>query len=761
MLMNERYKDSTLAPLERAKDLLSRLTLREKVGQLNQRLYGFTSYKRMGDTITLTNHLTDEVDYFGGLGTLYGLYRADPWANKDFTTGITTKMAAKAYNTVQAYVIGKSRFGIPALMSGECPHGHQALDGYLLPVNLAMGATFNPFLVEAAYKVCGKQMKSMGVDLGLISALDVLRDPRWGRSEECYSEDPYLSSKMAESAVKGCQSEDVIAVIKHFCAQGEGTGGINASAARIGERELREIHLPSTKAAVKAGAGGVMAAYNEIDGLPCHASSHLLKDILRDEFGFEGIVMADGVAIDRLDVLTGDNAASGALALKSGITMSLWDTAFSKLEEATLKGYVSESDIDEAALTILTLKFEQGLFEHPYLSESNHPNAFTYAHYEESLNLARESVVLLKNEAKVLPLHKDQLKSIAVIGPNADAIYHQLGDYTPPLREGEGVTLLEGIRNLVGNEVEVKYAKGSAIMDGSTQELKEAIAVARSCDLVILALGGSSSRFQGAKFDTNGAAIIGEERLQMDCGEGVDCADLNLCGLQNELADRIFALGKPTVTVVIAGRPYTIPSIAAKTDALLYGFYPGPMGGTALAEILFGQVNPSGRLPVSIPRSIAQLPVCYNAKASYPILTYHNEVPSPLFTFGEGLDYTTYSYSNIALTETKMTKEALLNGATFTLTLDITNTGNHDGKPVPMLYIKDLQASTIRRIKELKAFSKQPIHAGQTRTFSLTLDAEKLSLWNANMQFELEKGTFELLLEDKGKLIGTYFIEVI
>ncbi|MDD3867859.1 MAG: glycoside hydrolase family 3 N-terminal domain-containing protein, partial [Eubacteriales bacterium] len=291
------YQDVSLSSAERARDLLGRLTLREKVGQLNQRLYGFQSIQRDGDALSVNEETLAEIRHFGGLGTLYGLYRADPWSGRTQDNGITPELAAKAYNLVQRTVLEQSRFGIPALLSEECPHGHQALGGYLLPVNLAMGATFDPQLVEQAFAVCGRQLKSMGTDFALMSVLDMLRDPRWGRSEECYSEDPYLASCLAAAAVRGCRSAGVEVVAKHLCAQGETTGGVNASAARIGPRELREIHLPAVEAAVAAGARGFMAAYNEIDGVPCHANTWLLRDYLRDELGFAGLVMADGGAI--------------------------------------------------------------------------------------------------------------------------------------------------------------------------------------------------------------------------------------------------------------------------------------------------------------------------------------------------------------------------------------------------------------------------------------------------------------------------------
>ena len=366
----EAYKNPQLTPEERAEDLISRMNLREKIGQLTQRLYGFGIYTRNGDEITFSDEFYQEVERYSGLGTLYGLYRADPWANKNFETGLDGALSPKARNMVQKYVIEHSRFGIPVLMSTECPHGHQALDGYLLPVNLASGATFSPEVLAEAAKISAKQLKEMGVDLALISCLDMLRDPRWGRSEECFGEDPYLASRMGEAVVKAVQNEGVDVVAKHMCAQGETTGGVNASAARIGMHELREIHLPPVKACVDAGVTSFMAAYNEIDGVYCHGNRWLLTDLLRNEYGFQGFVMSDGVAIDQLDAVTGDRTASGALALNAGVDMGLWDTGFQQLEEAVEQGLVAEAKIDEAAKRILTVKFRRGLFENPYVPET-------------------------------------------------------------------------------------------------------------------------------------------------------------------------------------------------------------------------------------------------------------------------------------------------------------------------------------------------------------------------------------------------------
>lgn len=744
----DKYKDKNLSPKERAMDLTERLTLREKVGQLNQKLYGFKCYERKADKVEIAKCFKDEVEKWGGLGTLYGLYRADPWADKDYSSGLTGEIAIKTYNEMQKYVIEHSRFGIPMLMSSECPHGHQALDGYLLPVNLAVGATYNPELAESGFEVVGKQLREMGVDFALTSMLDVLRDPRWGRSEECYSEDPFLSAGFAAAVTKGLRKTGIEVVSKHFCAQGETTGGVNASAARIGEREVREIHFLPMKSAVKAGTTGVMAAYNEIDGVPCHANDWLLNDVLRKEFGFDGIIMADGVAVDRLDVLTdGDLAENAALALNAGVQISLWDESCSKLEEAVERGLVSEEKLNEAVTKVLEVKFARGLFENPCIEENALTNYNDETKYPQSLEIARQSAVLLKNDG-ILPLNKNKEINIAVIGPNADEIYRQLGDYTPPLRDGFGTTVLKGICDEF-TCAKVNYSVGCNICDEDTSLIYEAKALAEISDVVILALGGSSSRFSGAKFDTNGAAVLGD-KLQMDCGEGVDSSRLELPGVQNELAEAVFSVGKPVVSVIISGRPHAIPEIAEKSNALLWSFYPGPWGGKAIAEILSGKINPSGCLPVSIPRSTGQLPVYYNARASYEKMHYSDCEDSPLFAFGYGLNYTSFK-AKVNQNTDKLTIDEINNGKSLVLKCEIENTGNSDGFAVLQLYIHGHSGSIVRRCKELKSFKKIWLKVGEKKEVSLELDKESLSVWNRRMVFAPEKCKLELILEESGK----------
>lgn len=572
----EIYKNPDFTPEERAEDLISRMTLREKIGQLTQKLYGFSAFTRKGEEIELSDEFRREVERYSGLGTLYGLYRADPWSGKDFDTGLDGALAPKARNLAQRYVLEHSRLGIPMLMSTECPHGHQALDGYLLPVNLAAGCTFDPALLEATGAVSGEQLRDMGVDLALVSVLDILRDPRWGRSEECFGEDPYLASRMAEAAVRGIQGQGVDVVAKHMCAQGETTGGVNASAARIGQRELREIHLPPVKACVDVGVSGFMAAYNEIDGVYCHGNHWLLTELLREEYGFRGFVMSDGVAIDQLDAVTGDRVASGALALNSGVDMGLWDTGFEKLEEAVARGLVEVSRIDQAVKRILTIKFRRGLFENPYVPEDDGWQQYQQEK-EPRKALTAQSLVLLKNEKGLLPLNRNQKRRVALVGPNADAIYNQLGDYTPPVRENQGITPKAGLEALIPGGL--VYRRGCPMFGSDPEALREAVAAAGECDVIVAVVGGSSSRFAAAgEFDANGA-MKNQTAVTMDCGENVDDSRLRLPGDQVELLKRLKATGKPVITVLIAGRPYEMEEIAAASDAVICAFYPGPLGG--------------------------------------------------------------------------------------------------------------------------------------------------------------------------------------
>ena len=729
----EKYQNPALSPEERAADLLPRMTLREKIGQLTQRLYGFGIYRREGAEIIFDDEFRSEVERYSGIGTIYGLHRADPWSAKDFETGLTGRLAVRARNQLQRYVIEHSRFGIPALLSSECPHGHQALDGYLLPVNLAAGCTFDPALLEAAAKVSGQQLHSMGVDLALVSCLDILRDPRWGRSEECFGEDPFLASKMAEAVVRGIQSQGVEVTAKHLCAQGETTGGVNASAARIGPRELREIHLPPVKACVEAGVSSFMAAYNEIDGVYCHANRALLTDLLRGEYGFGGFVMSDGVAIDQLDAITGDRCASGALALNAGVDMGLWDTGFAMLEEAVQRGLVEEARIDQAVMRILTVKFRRGLFENPYLQETDEYCQYNYVNHPEVKALTEHSLVLLKNNG-VLPLSKSRPMKLGLFGPNADDIYNQLGDYTPPVRDGMGITPLRGLTELLADTpVELRYHPGCGLFE-EYPDIVGAMEAAKDCDAIVLCLGGSSSRFAGAgEFDSNGA-MKAQSAITRDCGENVDDSLLHLPGRQTELLWALRATGKPVITVLIGGRPYEMGQL--DSDAVIQAFYPGLTGGEAIAKLIFGDIEPAGRLSVTLPDHVGQLPVAYNAKDSYRYCTYYRG-GQPQYRFGDGLTYTRFGYE-------------LVCADSSAVTVRITNTGSRPGWAVPQLYLHRTQGVVTSRV-QLCAFDKRLLSPGERAEFTLTIPEEALMQFDWSMVQRRIPGRIEWFVKDCGE----------
>ncbi len=738
----ENYKNPALSPEERAADLCARMTLREKVGQLTQRLYGFRIYRREGEDVVFDDEFRAEVERYSGIGTIYGLHRADPWSGKDFETGLSGTLAVKARNQLQKYVIEHSRFGIPALLSSECPHGHQALDGYLLPVNLAAGCTFAPELLEEAAQISGRQLKATGIDLALVSALDVLRDPRWGRSEECFGEDPFLASQMARAVVTGIQSQGVDVTAKHLCGQGETTGGVNASAARIGQRELREIHLPPVKACVEAGVSSFMAAYNEIDGIYCHANRALLTDLLRGEYGFQGFVMSDGVAIDQLDAVTGDRTASGALALNAGVDMGLWDTGFQMLEEAVARGLVTEEKIDEACRRILAVKFRRGLFENPYLPERE--EIFHYDTHPQVKRLAEHSLVLLKNDHEVLPLRKDKPMKLGLVGPNADAIYNQLGDYTPPVRSG--ITPKMGFAALLaGTEVELVYHPGCGMFE-EHPDLVGAVEALRDCDVIVACLGGSSSRFALAgEFDSNGA-MKAQSAITMDCGENVDDCSLRLPGRQIELLQALSALGKPLVTVLIAGRPYEMQEIDRCSTAIIQAFYPGLTGGEAIAKLVFGEIAPAGRLSVTLPDLVGQVPVAYNAKDSYRRCAYYN-AGAPKYRFGAGLSGTEFDYALLSADET---------GVSFRLT----NTGAHPGWAVPQLYLHRTQGVVTSRL-QLCAFDKRFLDPGEAVELTLPIPAEALMQWDWDMQQRKIPGNIDWFLGDNAetRLQGSFMVQ--
>lgn len=745
---------------EKAQDLLSRMTLREKVGQLQQRLLGFTVCTKEDDgTLVLSEKFRQEVENWSGLGALYGLLRSDPWSGRTAENGLSGKDAIRAANLVQDYVMTHGRLHIPVLFSTECPHGHQALDGRLLPVSLAMGATFDPALVEAAFRSVGKQLHALGIHLALVSVLDVARDPRWGRCEESFSEDPYLASRLAASVVRGIQKEGVGAVAKHFAAQGAAMGGVNGGSAAIGRRELFEIHLPPCRAVCNAGAMGIMAAYNDIDGTYCCASSWLLRDVLRSEFGFDGIVMADGFALDNLTPMTGAPEKSAALALHSGITMSLWDHAFTTLEEACQMGLVREREIDEAVLPVLMLKEELGLFEHPFVPEDTPEQVYMGTDFPESLALAEESMILLENRNQTLPFHAGRIRHLALIGPAVTDRYAMMGDYTPPVRPEDAVTIADGVKkeaDAAGFSLEI-LPGCSLLGEGTDPEsdtmLEQAREAASRADTVILVLGGSSSRYQAASFDRNGA--VSSVGTSMDCGEGVDRSDIALPPCQRRLAAEVLAEAHRNhhraAVIVMGGRPYAPGILKSEADALLYAFYPGPQGGEALRKILFGEVNPSGRLPVSIPRSSGQIPVCYNQRSSFQAMHYSDLEDGPAYAFGEGKSYTAFSMHDITLSM-READEAYLAHHPILLSFTLRNEGSMEGTAVPICFLRLRNGQIPERVRECRQFDRIFLKSGEERRCSLALDFSSFEEPRADGTLVLPEEEVTVFLEESGQV---------
>jgi len=745
------YRDPHTPVDARVRDLISRMTLREKVGQLNQRMYGWDAYRRTLDGFEPTEALNAETERFAGLGALYGLLRADAWSGVDHATGADAADSAALADMVQRHVMERSRLGIPALLVEEVPHGHMALDGTVLPVNLAVGATWDPDLYERAAAHSAAELRARGGHVALVPALDIARDPRWGRTEECFGEDPHLAARLTEALVRGIQGEPgeffaddkAAVVLKHFAGQGATVGGRNSAESELGPRELHEIHLPAARAGVRAGAAGFMAAYNEVDGTPCSGNRALLDGLLRRRWGFDGLVMADGLAVDRLARITGDTLSAGALALNSGVDLSLWDDGFTRLKEAVERGLVSKETLDAAVARVLRLKFRLGLFERPYVEDRlTRPVPSPAAGRDLSTALARAAVTLLHNEGGVLPI-RPGVSRIAVLGPHAATTAHQLGDYTAPQRPGTGTSVLAGLRQLAPPGVDIRHARGCALAGGDLSGIPEAIALAADSGLAVLVLGGSSARTPETGFAANGAAA--NAISDMSCGEGVDLAGLRLGQAQHALLDAVTATGTPTVVVLVQGRAHAVPE-ADRAAALLTAWYPGPWGGAAIAEILLGHAEPAGRLPVSVPRSAGQLPVYYNHKDT-EYGSYVDESAEPRYAFGHGLSYTTFSCGTPRLSHDTVNTRT----ESVTCEIEVTNTGDRPGRTLVQLYVRRLLTPVWPRTLELRAFRSVELAPGERRTVAIPLGADELAQVGADLATAVLPGTVEIRVAESSR----------
>lgn len=737
------YQQANLPISVRVSDLLSRMTLEEKVGQLRCTL-AWNYYEIQGKKVVPTALFEKEVGQ-EHVGMLWATYRADPWTRKSLSNGLNPELAAKAGNAMQKYVMEKTRLGIPLFLAEEAPHGHMAIGATVFPTGFGMAATWSPMLIEAAGKVIAKEIRLQGGHISYGPVLDLSRDPRWSRVEETMGEDPTLAGEIGAAMVRGLGSGKLsnpyatLATLKHFIGYGTTEGGQNGNPTFLGMREIQENFLPPFKKAIDAGALSVMTSYNSLDGIPCTANDYFLKKVLREDWKFRGFVVSDLYSIDGIwhtHHVSATRQEAGVMALKAGVDVDLGALAYQPLVDACQKKMVDEAAIDSAVAQVLRMKFEMGLFEHPYVDPKQAARGVrTLDNMDVAYRVAQAAVTLLENKHHVLPLSKTM--RVAVVGPNADNDYNQLGDYTAPQDEGNVKTVLDGIRQKIG-DANVEYVKGCGVRDTVDVHIDDAVAAAKRADVIVAVVGGSSARDFKTSYKETGAAVSDSKSVSdMDCGEGFDRATLSLLGRQNELLAALRATGKPLVVVYIEGRPLDKVWSARHADALLTAYYPGQEGGRAIADVLFGDYNPAGRLPVSVPAAVGQLPVYYNKKS--PETHDYVEMPArPLYAFGYGLSYTTFRYANLAVKPMGQRR--------FEVSFDVTNTGSRDGEEVAQLYLHDEVASTVQPIKQLKHFERAMIAKGATRHFSFVVDEEDLSIVDRNMQRRVEPGRFDVLV---------------
>ena len=736
------YSNRNLPVEQRVVDLLSRMTLAEKVAQL---VGTWQNQQQASDPMLLF------VDEKGG-------FQPDRAASllKDGLGGMTRpsenrgpREEAEFANTLQKWLKENTRLGIPVLFHEECLHGNAAPKGTSFPQAIALASTWDPALVEDVFSATAAEVRARGAQQCLTPVLDLARDPRWGRTEETYGEDPYLVSRIGLAAVEGFQGQGpsidkahVISTLKHFAVHGQPEGGTNVAPGNYSERVIREYFLRPFEVSVQEGhAQAVMASYNEIDGIPSHSNKHLLTDVLREEWGFQGVLVSDYFGITQLETLhhivsNYDEAAK--VALESGVDMELPSAAaFRHLEGQVKAGTIAEGVVDRAVAHVLRVKFLLGLFDDPYVDPAyaekitNSPE-----HQQLALKAAHEAITLLKNQNGLLPLDKSQYRHIAVIGPNAAEVH--LGGYSD--NPGRGVSILEGIKDKVGSGAEVLYAEGSKITETppdwnadkvvlgdpalNAKRIDEALKVARKADVVILVLGGNeqSSREAWA------ADHLG------------DRDSLDLLGNQDDLVKAVLTLGKPTVVFLLHGRPNSINYIAENVRAIVDGWYLGQEGGTAAADVLFGDYNPAGRLPITVPRSVGQLPDYYYQKPSAK-RGFLGSTVEPLFPFGYGLSYTTFKYGTPRLDPASIGPEGMTK-----VSVEVTNSGKVRGDEVVQLYIRDEVSSVTRPVKELRGFRRISLAPGETKTVEFPLGFAELSFLNRDMHRVVEPGTFKIMV---------------
>jgi len=740
------YRNPSLPVSQRMQDLLKRMTLEEKVDQLS-------SWRRsaMSTDNAEAQQIVEKIQKLSEPGSQVG-----------------PRDTAVLRNEAQKFLVERTRLGIPALFQGEALHGFMSNGSTSFPQVLGLASTWDPELVERVFSAAADEMAAAGVRQAFTPVLDLARDPRWGRTEETYGEDPFLVSRMGVAAIRGLQGTSfvidrhhVLATAKHFAAHGQPEGGRNTAPANYSERILREsFFMPFQAAVEEAHVASVMASYNEIDGIPSHINHWLLDRVLRQEWRFQGYVTSDGGGLQMLvntHHVAADYAEAARKALAAGVDFDLSDgSVYQTLIEQARRGIIPEKQIDDAVERVLAAKFRLGLFENPY-ADPDYAAQVTNSreHKELALKAAEEAIVLLKNEGNLLPLDGKKIKSVAVIGPNAADVH--LGGYSRDPGPGNQVSILEGIRQRVGAGIKLLYAEGCkltsakpgwagwyvdnvALIDPPTQaqSIQEAAVLARQADVAILVVGENES--------TNREAWS-ERHLG-------DRDSLDLLGAQDKLVQAVIDTGIPTVVFLINGRPLSINYAAQHARAIIEGWYLGEQGGIAAARVLFGDINPGGKLPVTFPRSVGQIPAYYDHKPSRD-RSYAFTNSQPLFPFGYGLSYTTFGFDNLRV------EPALMDaGGTTTVRVEVTNTGNREGDETPQLYMHQRVASVTQPVKQLRGFRRVSLRPGEKTTVEFLITPETLSILDINMRGRVEPGTFDIMVGPDSEHTATVPLQI-
>jgi len=705
-------KDSLIE--KQVEELLGKMTLPEKIGQMNQ-LSPFGSMDEIAEQVRQ-----------GEIGSLLNV--TDP----------------EKVNEIQKVAVEESRLGIPLLISRDVIHGYKTI----FPIPLGQAATFNPQIVEDGARVAAIEASADGIRWTFAPMIDISRDPRWGRIAESCGEDPYLSSIMGVAMVKGFQGDSlndptsIAACAKHFIGYGAAEGGRDYNSTFIPERQMRNVYFPPFEAVAKAECATFMTSFNDNDGIPSTGNSFILKEVLRNEWKYNGMVVTDWASTAEMisHGFCKDEKEAALKSVDAGIDMEMVSGTFIRhLEELVKDGEISEATINNAVRNILRLKFRLGLFDNPYVNTDQHVK-YAPEHLAKAKEAVEQSVILLKNDRETLPF-TDKIRTIAVVGPLADAPHDQMGTWVFDGEKAHTQTVLTALKGMYGDKVQFIYEPGLGYSrDKNTGNISKAVSAATRADAVLV--------------------CVGEESILS--GEAHSLADLHLLGAQNELIAALAKAGKPLVTVIMAGRPLTIEQEVNLSDAVLYAFHPGTMGGPAIADLLFGKVAPSGKTPVTFPKMVGQIPVYYahnnTGRPASRQETLIDAIPleagqtslgctsfymdagfDPLFPFGYGLSYTTFGYDNLQLATDKLAA----NG-TLEISFDLTNIGKYDGTEVVQLYVQDIFGSVTRPVKELKGFQRVPLKQGEKKTVTFSLPVEELAFWNIDMQKVVEPGEFNL-----------------